>query len=234
MDISINNLSINFPNTVIFDNFTANFRENKITCILGESGIGKTTLLNAIANNVTYTGTINKQGNISFIFQDDRLIPNITVYKNLELVIKNNIKDKIKREKLINKILNIVELEEKSNNFPTELSGGMKSRISMARGFLYPAQILLMDETFRGLDTALKSRLINAFYSLYCNNKRTVIFVTHSIDEALLLADDIIVLNEKPAKICYKTTINIPQNERKLSCDNLDSIRKELLNVLVK
>lgn len=233
MDIKIENLTITYDNKLVFKDFNLNIKENKITCILGESGVGKTTLLKAIANTIKYDGLIEKDNDLSFIFQEDRLIPHISVYKNLELVLLNSKKDKKEREKMIDNILDIVELKPNKNDFPTVLSGGMKRRISMARGFLYPAQILLMDEALSGLDPALKSRLINAFYKLYDTNKRTVVFVTHSIDEALLLADDVIVLNGNPANIIYRTTINIKQKERSLNNSNLDKYRKELLTTLL-
>ncbi len=233
MDIKIENLTITYDNKLVFKDFNLNIKENKITCILGKSGVGKTTLLKAIANTIKYDGLIEKDNDLSFIFQEDRLIPHISVYKNLELVLLNNKKDKKEREKMIDNILDIVELKPNKNDFPTALSGGMKRRISMARGFLYPAQILLMDEALSGLDPALKSRLINAFYRLYDTNKRTVVFVTHSIDEALLLADDVIVLNGNPANIIYRTTINIMQEERSLNNSNLDKYRKELLTTLL-
>ena len=233
MDINIKNLNIKYGQNPIFENFNLSIKENKITCILGESGVGKTTLLNAIANTIEYSGIIENIKKISFIFQEDRLIPHISVYKNLELVLLNDFKDKKIRRQKIEEILDIVELKSIINNFPNSLSGGMKSRVSMARGFLYPADILLMDEAFKGLDPALKSRLISAFYKLYCNNNRTCIFVTHSIDEALLLADDIIVLKGSPAKIIFSSTINIPQEERSLQNNNLNIYRKQLLDALL-
>ena len=233
MDININNLAVKYNDKTIFNNFNLNIRENKITCILGASGVGKTTLLNAIAGTIIYTGNIQKDGDVSFIFQEDRLIPHISVYKNLELVLLSIIIDKKLRQEKIDEILDIVELKSVKNNFPTTLSGGMKSRISMARGFLYPAKILLMDEAFRGLDTALKSRLIDAFYKLYNTNKRTIVYVTHSIDEALLLADDVVILKGSPANIVYKTTIDQKQENRTLQDERLDKCRKELLKFLL-
>lgn len=231
--IKITNLSVRYNNHIIFDKLNLDIESDKITCILGDSGIGKTTLLGCIAGTVNYSGTIENNKNISYIFQDNRLIPNISVAKNLELVLKSVIKDKDIRKKQVNDMLKLVELENSKDLFPAELSGGMANRLSMARGFLYPADILLMDESFKGLDPALKSRLIKSFLNLYRKEKRTVIFVTHSIDEALLLANNIIVLKGSPANIEYSTSIDTPQEDRHLTDKSLDDTRKGLLRALI-
>lgn len=234
MAISLNNLSVKYGDNIVLDRLNLTIENNKITCILGASGIGKTTILGCLAGTVSFSGTIeNLTLPVSYIFQNDRLIPNISVGKNLELVLRKIEKDKVKRKETVKNILKTVELENSCNSFPTELSGGMANRVAMARGFIYPSRLLLMDETFKGLDPALKARLINAFLKLYTENPKTVVFVTHSIDEALLLADNVIVLKNHPAQIAFQASINIEQQYRSLTDNALDDIRRELLSNLL-
>ena len=234
MDIKINNLSVSFASKEIFKNFNLTIEENKITCILGNSGIGKTTLLNAISGSVPYSGSIEKPNDdISFIYQNDRLIPHISIYKNLELVLKNKVKDKKERSKQIDNMLHLVELSGEAKAFPHQLSGGMQSRVSLARGFIYPSNILLMDECFKGLDSALKLRLIKVFINLYNASLRTTLFVTHSIDEALLVADRIIILRNSPCKIINDISIDTPKQNRSLLDGSMDSVRTTLLTSIL-
>lgn len=231
--MEITSLTVKYGEKTVFDKFNLTVQEGKITCLLGASGVGKSTLLSAISGGISYEGAISGAGKISYIFQENRLIENITVEKNLDLVLRSFTKDKVKRNKIIDNVLKLVEMEDNKNLFPKELSGGMASRISMARGFIYPADTLLMDETFKGLDTALKQRLIKAFLKLYEENKHTVVFVTHSIDEALLLADEVFVLKGSPCQVNFSLTIDKKQQDRKLTDEELDDKRKQLLQHLI-
>ena len=235
MDITLNNVSVNFGEKVVLKDFSAVFEEGKITCLLGVSGVGKTTILNAVCGMVDYSGEVNKDEDVvSYIFQNERLIPSISVYKNLDLILKSKVKSKSERKIMVENMLKSVELLEEKNSFPTKLSGGMAQRVAIARGFLFPSKILLMDEAFKGLDTALKARLIGFFISLWEKDKRTVVFVTHSIDEALLIAHRIIVLKDFPAQIVLDEKIDTPLLNRHLTDNNFDFIRKKLLDTLVK
>ncbi len=229
MDLSVKNLSVTFGDKKIFENFSYVFTEGKITCVLGESGIGKSTLLNCIASVIPYEGEIEKDGAVSYIFQEDRLVPSLSVFKNLELVLKGVDKDKKSRKEKIDEMLKLVELDGEEKKIKSELSGGMAQRVAMARAFLYPSKVLLLDEPFKGLDPSLKGRLIKTFVRLYKNEPRTAVFVTHAIDEALLLADKIIMIKDSPAVISFESEIEIEKAERNLSDDSFDRLRKKLL-----
>ncbi|HPD02008.1 MAG TPA: ABC transporter ATP-binding protein [Eubacteriales bacterium] len=231
--VELKNINKSFSEKKLFFDFNLTFESGKITCVLGASGSGKTTLLNIIAGLTEFQGSCLKDGgDISYIFQKDRLIPRVSVYKNLDLSIKSKIKDKTERKKAIADILKRVELPDTINDIPQELSGGEQQRISMARGFLFPAEILLMDEPFKELDIALKSRLVKLFCSLYDAFPRTVVFVTHDIYEALLLADRIIVISGAPAKIVLDEKIELPRAERDAFGTELDVIKKQLAKAL--
>ena len=231
-NLIIKNLNLSYEDKVIFDSFNIEFEEKKVNVILGPSGIGKTTLLNSIAGILPYSGEITgNEGGVSYIFQKDRLIPSISIYKNLDLIIKAIYKDKKERAKKIDEMLDLLEISDCKNKYPTQLSGGQLQRVAIARAFLYPSEVLLLDEPFKALDSSLKYRLIRELLKINSINPKTMIFVTHAIDECLLTADNIFVLDNSPASIIYSESISSNQLDRKLSDGDLDLIRKKLLNI---
>ena len=231
-NLTINNLNLSYEDKVIFDSFNIEFEEKKVNVILGPSGIGKTTLLNCIAGILPYSGSISgHEGGVSYIFQKDRLIPSISVFKNLDLIIKAVFKDKKERAKKIDEMLDLLEISDCKNKYPTQLSGGQLQRVAIARAFLYPSDVLLLDEPFKALDSSLKYRLIKELLKINSINPKTMVFVTHAIDECLLTADNVFVLDKTPASIIFNETILSNQLDRKLSDPDLDLIRKKLLDI---
>lgn len=230
-DICVKNLTCSYEQKTIFDNFDVTFEQGKINVILGGSGVGKTTLLNAIAGIKSYEGQIEGcEGGVSYIFQKDRLIPSISVYKNLDLILKGVVKDKAERKRMIEQTAVDLEISDVLKSLPSEISGGQAQRVSMARAFLYPSDVMLLDEPFKALDTALKTRLIKQFAALQEKKNKTVVFVTHAIDECLLLADDYFVFDDAPVKIVLQGKINSKKSERKLT----DKALEETINLLLQ
>lgn len=231
IDICVKNLTCSYEQKTIFDNFDVTFEQGKINVILGGSGVGKTTLLNAIAGIKSYEGQIEGcEGGVSYIFQKDRLIPSISVYKNLDLILKGVVKDKAERKRMIEQTAVDLEIFDVLKSLPSEISGGQAQRVSMARAFLYPSDVMLLDEPFKALDTALKTRLIKQFAALQEKKNKTVVFVTHAIDECLLLADDYFVFDDAPVKIVLQGKINSKKSERKLT----DKALEETINLLLQ
>ena len=232
-DVVVKNLSVRYGDLVVFDGFDATFEKGKTNVILGGSGVGKSTLIGSIAGLVKHNGDIDGiDGEISYIFQKDRLIPSISVYKNLDLVIKNIFKDKEEREKRIEEMLQILEIEDCRDKRPTEISGGQAQRVAMARAFLYPSDVLLMDEPFKALDTALRHRLFQWLFRLDEICPKTIIMVTHAIDECLLSADKFMVLGGKPARVILEGRIDTNKKERRLTDENLVDVRNKLLEAI--
>ncbi|MBS5851146.1 MAG: ABC transporter ATP-binding protein [Firmicutes bacterium] len=233
-DIRVKNFTCSYEQKTIFDNFDVTFEQGKINVILGGSGVGKTTLLNAIAGIKSYEGQIEGcEGGVSYIFQKDRLIPSISVYKNLDLILKGVVKDKAERKRMIEQTAVDLEISDVLKSLPSEISGGQAQRVSMARAFLYPSDVMLLDEPFKALDTALKTRLIKQFAALQEKKNKTVVFVTHAIDECLLLADDYFVFDDAPVKIVLQGKINSKKSERKLTDKALEETRNLLLQAIV-
>lgn len=233
-DIRVKNFTCSYEQKTIFGNFDVTFEQGKINVILGGSGVGKTTLLNAIAGIKSYEGQIEGcEGGVSYIFQKDRLIPSISVYKNLDLILKGVVKDKAERKRMIEQTAVDLEISDVLKSLPSEISGGQVQRVSMARAFLYPSDVMLLDEPFKALDTALKTRLIKQFAALQEKKNKTVVFVTHAIDECLLLADDYFVFDDAPVKIVLQGKINSKKSERKLTDKALEETRNLLLQAIV-
>lgn len=235
--IILENLGVKYDDKVIFDGFNLELFEHKISVILGGSGVGKTTLLNAIAGLKDYTGSIKTdEAGVSYIFQKDRLIPTISVYKNLDLILKAQIKDKKERREKIENMLALLEIGDIKDKFPTEISGGQAQRVAMARAYLYDSDILLLDEPFKALDTSLKARLLKALVELNEKSPRTIVFVTHAIDECLLTADEYFVLGKgegEEVKVVANGAIESDKQSRSLKDEDLAEVREKLLTALL-
>ena len=201
--IRIENINKRYGDNIIFNNFQIDFYENKINCILGKSGCGKTTLLNIISgvvkNDESDFKGIEDLG-VSYIFQDDRLIDWLSVEDNIKLVIKKYY-DEAKVNELCEKYLKLVGIYEYKNYYPQRLSGGMRQRVNIARAFIYPSKIIIMDEPFKSIDIKNKQIIMENFKKILEEENRTVLFVTHDIDEALYLGDVAFILGDRPLKI---------------------------------
>ena len=235
--IVLKNLGVKYDENVIFEGLDLEFPENKISVLLGGSGVGKTTLLNAIAGLKEYSGDIEKcDDRISYIFQKDRLIPTISVFKNLDLILRTQIADKKTRKEKIENMLALLEIEDLKKKLPIEISGGQAQRVAMARAYLYDSKVLLLDEPFKALDTALKSRLLKTLIEFNEQSPRTVVFVTHAIDECLLTADEYFVLGKGEndiVRVTLKGEISSDKKSRTLADENLAEVREKLLTALL-
>ena len=137
---------------------------------------------------------------ISYIFQEDTLIPWKNIYENIKYVLMDKI-SKEEMEKYIDKYLKMVNLQDYKKEYPQALSGGMKRRVGIARAFAFPSDYLFMDEPFEFLDIKTKKEIIDYFKILQLKEKKTVLFITHDIEAALELGDNIVVFSQKPTKI---------------------------------
>lgn len=203
----------------LFEHFSLDIPQDKITCILGESGVGKTTLLKMIAGLTEYQGQIIGVPKLSYIFQEERLIPSLTVLGNLKLICPTASEEKIKA------LLQNLEIEDKGNFYPDQLSGGEAQRVSIARAFLYDAPLILMDEPFSSLDLTLKHKLMRYFCTLCNQSPKTVIFVTHDIDEAILLGHQIHILKDGRMDKTYCIEDDLPRGYGEYS-----ELRKEIIS----
>lgn len=202
--IELKDISKSFNGIQILKDFNLTFENNLITCLFGPSGVGKTTIANIAAGLVPIDGgcVCRTSGSAlySYVFQEPRLLEWYSVYDNIDFVLKD-IYPADKRQNVISDYLTMMELTEYKNYKPKELSGGMAQRVSLARAFAYPSDVLIMDEPFKGLDIKLKGEMILSFQRLWSKSKRTVLFITHDIEEASRLSDIIFVIKGRPAQI---------------------------------
>lgn len=233
-DIIFKNFSFSYPDKEIYKNFNTVFQGGKINVVLGASGVGKTTLLNALTGLSGFDGEIeNMPKNVSYIFQSDRLVKTISVEKNLDFVLKNAIPDKTARKNAIYDMAKLLEISDVLKRLPTEISGGQAQRVQMARAFLYPSEVMLLDEPFKGLDVSLKTRLIKKFLELWGRDGRTVVLVTHDVYDALLMGDKVFVLSGSPADIVYETELTVEKSERNLTDAVVTKYRDEIVNKII-
>lgn len=215
----------------LYNGFSAEFETGKVHVILGASGSGKTTLLNVIANLCDYKGVV-ECGALSYVFQDARLIENITVRQNLELVLRGIEKDKSKRKAQVDEYLRLAEIDKYADVYPDKLSGGEQQRLAIARAFAYPSEVLLMDEPFNSLDYGVKARLIKSFLTLLERSPRTMLFVTHDVDEALTLADEIYILQDKPVTLIHAATLTADKSARDVYSADFAALKRDLTSQL--
>lgn len=233
-DIIFKNFSFSYPDKEIYKNFNAVFFGGKINVVLGASGVGKTTLLNALTGLSGFDGEIeNMPKNVSYIFQSDRLVKTISVEKNLDFVLKKAISDKTARKNAIYDMAKLLEISDVLKRLPTEISGGQAQRVQMARAFLCPSEVMLLDEPFKGLDVSLKTRLIKKFLELWGRDGRTVVLVTHDVYDALLMGDKVFVLSGSPADIVYETELTVEKSERYLTDAVVTKYRDEIVNKII-
>lgn len=228
--LKIEKLTKSYDGNLIFENFDLEIEKNKITCLIGKSGSGKTTLLNVLCG-ITEEFTMEESDftnlSYSYIFQEPRLLDWYTVYQNMKFVLNKDEVNHKDLKKHINNYLKMVELENFSHYYPNQLSGGMAQRVSIARAFIKDFDVLLMDEPFKGLDPAQKKQLIDRFMDMWKKNRKTVLFVTHLLEEAFYISNDIFVLGDKPAKIVYSC-----KNVYKMEDEEKEREKKKIWQIL--
>ena len=215
-------------------------KPNEFLCIIGPSGCGKTTLLRMIAGlDYPSSGEIILDGekvsgpspDRGMVFQEFSLFPWRTVLKNVEFGLEiRGMKDKERRE-IAEQYLELVGLRDFENSYPYELSGGMKQRVAIARALATEPSILLMDEPFGSVDAQTRNVLQEELLEIWKRTKKTILFVTHSVDEAVYLADRVAVMSSRPGCLVKCVEIDIPRPRKRTSME-ANEIRERLLMLL--
>ena len=216
MKLEVNDISKKFDENHVLEHVNLNLAEGELVSIVGTSGCGKTTLFNIIAGLLhPETGTVrldgeeitDKSGRISYMLQKDLLLSHKTVIDNvsLPLVIRGE-KKKAARKKAA-EYFEQFGLKGCEKQYPSQLSGGMRQRAALLRTFLFSAEVALLDEPFSLLDTITKNKMHEWYLSVMQDIKLSTLFITHDIDEALLLSDRIYILSGSPASIAAEIVI---------------------------
>lgn len=233
MFINIQNLSFSYQDKKILNDISFEVEGGSIVSIVGSSGSGKSTMLKIIAgligksNKNIKSGEVlvnnqdpldyQKSGKLSLMFQEANLFPNLLVKENIALPLKIKNMD---NDQVVEKIVSSVGLSKHLNKLPNQLSGGMKTRVALARAFVTKPELLLLDEPFSSLDVAWKNELYTELKELKNKNNTTVVLVTHDVEEAVILSDKI---------ICLSIEGSIIKEVIQKSSHNQEKIIKELI-----
>jgi len=207
--IQVQDVSHAYGNIEVLENVNLNINRGEFVAIVGPSGCGKTTLLNLISGYESPAkGTIKRNGKLRMVYQQDGLFPWLTVIENVSLGIRH-LKDIPEKKRQLSDAIKLIGLEGFEDHYPHQLSGGMRQRVELARALTGDSDILLMDEPFSALDYLTRLKMRNELVRLLEERPRTVILVTHDIEEAAQLADRIIPLTTRPATIMMEKRIEL-------------------------
>lgn len=236
--LKIDNVKKIFPSrngeVVALNGITMNIKENEFVTVVGPSGCGKSTLLNIIAGlSMPTSGTVycddhEVQGTGTergVVFQQYALFPWLTVRKNIEFGLKMQGIKREEIEKRVKKYVKMVDLEDFIDHYPKELSGGMKQRVAIARAYAVNPSVLLMDEPFGALDAQTRTQLQDELLKTWEREKKTCFFITHDVEEAIILGQKVVIMSARPGRIKEIVDIDIPyprNQETKLSKEFLD------------
>ena len=220
--IAFENVGVTFGEERIYDRLSFEVRRGEFVCILGPSGCGKSTLLRMIGGlldvnlgGVTVDGRAprNAWSEIAFVFQSPRLVPWRTALDNVLLgtELRFGAGDKERRRARATGLLSLVGLAGDAQKYPSMLSGGERQRVAIARALVVNPKVILMDEPFSALDPNTRSRMRIELERIWQATRKTIVFVTHDIDEALQLADRIVLLSPKPARVVETMAVSAPR-----------------------
>jgi ABC-type nitrate/sulfonate/bicarbonate transport system ATPase subunit len=209
-----------FGDLLVLDHIKFDVRENELLCIVGPSGSGKTTVANIISGLLKPTqGSVTLENkpidlqkhNISYVFQARSCFPWRTVKNNVGIALELKGISGAEAEKRISDVLKIVGLDGFENYYPNQISGGMKQRVAIARAFCVDSDLLILDEPFGSLDAQTRYLMQSEVLKVWEKMKRTVVFITNNIEEAVFLADRLIVFSNAPAKIIREVDVRLPR-----------------------
>lgn len=224
--IELNNITVAYGKNIVYRNFSHTF-DSGVNVVLGKSGCGKTTLLNVISGLVPFSGERRVDGKIAVVFQQPSLAP-VSVWNNVNLVVPRG--DNVEK---IERALRMARIFEKKDRNALSLSGGEQQRVSLARAFATDAQILLLDEPFSNLDYGVRTELCKTLDDMLCVAPKTVVYVTHDIDDALATADRIFLAAGSPCTLALVAEISTPRCSRDEFSPDAAALKQKLRQLLV-
>jgi NitT/TauT family transport system ATP-binding protein len=205
----INDGTVSFGSVDVFRHLWLEISHGEFVAVVGPSGCGKTTLLNLLSGFLQpSSGTVERSGRVRMVYQGDSLFPWQTAAQNIALGLRE-LSSEAEREEQLKAMLRLINLEEFAGHYPHQLSGGMRQRVELARALAGDTDILLLDEPFSSLDYLTRLRMRRELARMLDELPRTVVLVTHDIEEAAQLADRILVLTERPARICRELSVTV-------------------------
>lgn len=229
--LALENVSHHYGEIPVLQKLHLVVKPGELVVLVGPSGCGKTTLLNLLSGHIQPSaGSVLRKGIIRTVYQQDSLFPWLTVAENISMGL-HNVAEASQKEEDLNKLFELIHLKDFADHYPHQLSGGMRQRVELARVLAGDSDILLMDEPFSSLDYQTRLRMRNELVRLLEIRPRTVVFVTHDIEEAAQLADRVLVLSNRPATISKELLIDVPR-PRNLTDPAVVEVMKAILNEL--
>jgi len=230
IQIETKNLIVSYGDNCVLKNINLNIKKGEFVAIVGKSGSGKTTFLNSLAGFIPFSGQIIIPKHIRAVFQDYAVFPWMTVSKNITLSLENYNYEQ--QQKIIQEYLELSGLEDKKDKYPAELSGGQVQRVALARALASQPEVLLMDEPYGALDTYTRDKMQAWLLDVWTKYKKTIIFVTHNIEEAIFLSDRVLILNNKEFTQDLKVPFARPRREEIKFSTEFNNFKKEILRHL--
>lgn len=228
LPFDLTGVTLSFGTVQVLLDVSLAIERGEFVAMIGPSGCGKSTLLNILAGDERPTsGSITRHGHVRMIYQQDGLFPWQTVTENIALGVRS-IPDENERTRQIRDLVALIRLEGFENHYPHQLSGGMRQRVELARALAGDSDVLLMDEPFSSLDALTRLRLRGELARILEERPRTVVLVTHDIEEAAQLADRVIVLTDRPARIRREIAIRAPRPRDLTDSAVVDAARQVL------
>jgi ABC-type nitrate/sulfonate/bicarbonate transport system ATPase subunit len=229
--IDVKNIQKHFSNLEVIKNVSLEVQGGEIVCLIGPSGCGKTTLLRIIAKLISPdSGQVKLTGTLGIVFQEPRLLERRKVEENLEIPYLLCGK-KVDKDRIY-KLLGIVGLNEFRGFYPHRLSIGMQQRIAIIRALVLDPDILLLDEPFRGLDVGMRESLEDDVLRLHQTDTKSFLFVTHSIEEAIRVADRIILVSKRPMTVLKTITLPEASKPRNVYSEQFLPYMKEIYDLI--
>ena len=220
--LQVKNVSVEFEGEKIIEDISINLNKGELVCILGTSGVGKTTLFNVISGLISPTSgevfldgkkILENSGKISYMLQKDLLLPFKTIIDNVSLPLVIKGVKKSEARKRAQKYFAEFGLSGTEKKYPNQLSGGMRQRAALLRTYMFSCEVALLDEPFSALDAITKRKMQNWYLNIMEKIKLSTLFITHDIDEAILISKRIYIISGNPGKITKEIKIDLPKNE---------------------
>ncbi len=209
--LRLENVTRHFGPVKVLEPLTLEIERGEFVAVVGPSGCGKTTLLNLLSGyDQPSAGKIAISGRTRMVYQQDGLFPWLTVAENISLGLRQ-LKDQSERERQLKELIELIALAGFERHYPHQLSGGMRQRVEIARALASETDILLLDEPFSALDYLTRLRMRRELAQILRERPRTVVLVTHDIEEAAQLADRVIVFSERPARVRCEWRLQEPR-----------------------
>jgi ABC-type nitrate/sulfonate/bicarbonate transport system ATPase subunit len=238
--IQVGNLTKMFGDLLVLKDLNFDIYDGEFLCVVGPTGCGKTTFCNVVSRLLPSTkGSITMDGeeinparhNVSFVFQEPSCIPWRTVWQDIGIGLEIKKANPAETQKRLKDIIQLVGLQGFEDFYPHQISAGMKQRVAIARAFVTEPDLLLMDEPFGQLDTNTRFQIETRLIEVWEKTKRTVIFVTHNLEEAVYLAERILVLTNKPTTIKEVVEVDLPR-PRNFADPKFVSIRRRVTELV--